>query len=39
MKLFGFFHKDEKKELTKAVNKRKKKLLKSVRELFADEKK
>jgi len=39
MSLFGFFHKDEKKELIKAVHNRKKKLLHSVRELFAEEKK
>lgn len=36
--LFGFFHKDEKKELVKAVHKRKEKLLDSVKHLYADEK-
>ena len=39
MSLFGFFHKDEKQELIDAVHKRKKKLLGSVRKLFATEKK
>lgn len=38
MSLFSFFHKDEKKELINAVQKRKKNLLKLVHNLFKEEK-